>query len=117
MKWMSRLVLPFGLATLGLIPGLACASTPDLRTSNAALIRHIKATDYVFQALLGTCKAESVQRSRKGGSWLFTYRATCSIRPLPHQDCQSYRVTASGTVDTPEWATVRDVHLHLLCSA
>jgi|SRR5690348_8733253 len=112
----------FKLATwvviaLACAPALAQPAAPNLRTNDAALIRHIKATDFVFQALLGKCEAETLQRNIQAGLWRFTYKATCAIRPRPEQDCQRYKVTALGTVDTPNSATVRDIRLKLLCSA
>jgi hypothetical protein len=98
-------------------PALAQPSAANLRTNDAALIRHIKATDFVFQALLGKCEAGTLQRNIQGGLSYFTYKAVCAIRPRPEADCQRYRVTAMGTVDTPDNATVRDIRLKLLCTA
>ena len=100
-----------------LTPCLAISATPNLRTDNEALIKHIKATDFVFQSLLGKCVAESLKRSKSNGLRRFAYNATCAIRSRAEEDCQSYRVTARGTIDTTELATVRDIHLHLLCPA
>lgn len=107
------LLLALGCAA----PALAQPAAPNLRTNDAALIGHIKATDFVFQALLGKCEAETLRRNVQGGLWHFTYKAVCTIRPRPEEDCQRYRVTAMGTVDTPNWATVRDIRLKLLCTA
>src|SRR5438128_1696297 len=46
----------------------------------------------------------------------FIYRGSCAIRPVPEHDCRSYRVEASGTIDGPEWATIRQMNLTLECS-
>jgi hypothetical protein len=99
-----------------MLPSNAISSPPDLRADEAALIQHIKATDFVFHSLLGTCRNESLQRSINHGVPHFVYKATCAINPRPGEDCQFYQVAASGTVDTSAWATVRDIRLKLLCS-
>ncbi|WP_143154124.1 hypothetical protein [Rhodanobacter sp. OK091] len=100
-----------------LFQSVALASTPDLNNNSMELIKQIKATDYVFKATLGPCKNETVRRNDRDGLHYFTYSATCFIRPRPEQDCQAYRVTAEGTIDTPEQATLRNIQLKLLCSA
>jgi hypothetical protein len=82
-----------------------------------ALIRHIKATDFVFRSALGVCRNQSLQRSKARGVPTFVYKAKCVINPRPEQDCQNYQVTAAGTIDTASSATVRDIKLRLLCSA
>jgi len=107
------LLLAIGCAS----PALAQPATPDLRVNDSALIRHIRATDFAFQALLGKCEAENLLRNVQDNAMHFTYKAVCTIRPRPEEDCQRYAVTASGTVDTPNDATVRDIRLKLLCSA
>jgi hypothetical protein len=99
------------------LPVRAIASAPNLRVDDTALIQHIKATDFVFRSLLGTCQSESLQRSVSHGLSHFAYKGTCAINPRPEEDCQSYHVVASGTVDTSRSATVRDIQLKLLCSA
>lgn len=109
-KW---LLLAIGCAA----PALAQPGAPNLRVNDSALIGHIKATDFVFQALLGKCEAETLSRNVQGGLLHFTYKAVCTIRPRPEEDCQRYRVTATGTVDTAKDATVRDIRLKLLCTA
>jgi hypothetical protein len=98
-------------------PAIASSASPNLRVDDAALIRHIKATDFVFRATLGVCRNESLRRGKARGIPSFVYRAKCVIKPRPEEDCQYYQVTASGTVDTTTWATVRDTRLMLLCSA
>ena len=106
------------VASLCASPGMVRPATPNLRVDNPALIRHIKATDFVFRAVFGTCTNESLQRSSVNGKALFRYQAKCAIKPAPDNgDCGAYQVTARGTVDTPTWATVRDIRLKLLCSA
>ena len=107
------LLLALGCAA----PALVQPATANLRTNDAALIRYIKATDFVFQAVLGECEAEALQRNVHAGLWHFTYKAVCTIRPRPEADCQRYKVTAKGTIDTPGSATVRDIRLKLLCTA
>jgi hypothetical protein len=94
--------------------GTALAGATNLRSDDAALIRHIKTTDYIFSKVLGECSEERLTRGQGGQ---FTYSSTCEIAPLPETDCQSYKVTASGTVDNEQWATVRDIRLKLQCSA
>ena len=88
----------------------------DLGKDNAALLQHIKTTDFVFRAVLGKCSNERVVRFRRNGLLYFTYSANCAINPLPDEDCGHYKVSATGTIDTPENATVRDTRLQLLCS-
>jgi len=93
------------------------SATPDLRKDDAALLQHIKANDYVFQRVLEQCRGETIHRSNRKGLHYFTYSATCSIRAHYEDDCPSYSVTATGTIDTPQWATVRDIRLVLKCYA
>jgi hypothetical protein len=98
--------------------GLASAhphKIPDM--SDSALIKHIKSSDFVFRSVLDNCSKERVSRKIVSGKRTFQYRADCEIKPKPETDCQSYRVEATGTVDTPEWATVRAIRLKLECSA
>ena len=101
---------------VGLIVAPAALAATDLGKNNAALVQHIKTTDFVFRAVLGKCSNEHVVRFRRHGLLYFTYSATCAINPLPEEDCGHYKVSATGTVDTPENATVRDTRLELLCS-
>ena len=106
------------LFILGFLASVSFASaaggTSDLTQDDAALIHHIKSTDDVFVRVLGACRSERVSRG-EGGK--FTYLGNCQIKPLPETDCQRYLVTATGTVDTKAWATVRDIRLTLQCSA
>jgi hypothetical protein len=93
----------------------SAASGTDLTQDDAALIGHIKATNEVFVKVLGPCTAETLSR---GKASKFSYSGTCELNPLPdNSDCGSYKVTATGTVDTKTWATVRDLRLALQCSA
>ena len=92
---------------------MTCASSAAA-ADHPVLIEHIKTTDAVFSRLLGACHAEHINRSKHRS---FTYLGTCQIEPLPQTDCQSYRVTASGTIDNRAWATVRDIRLSLECTA
>ena len=85
--------------------------------NDAALLKHIKSSDLIFRTVLGKCDKERVDRSVVAGRRSFVYRAQCEIKPKPENDCQFYRVEASGTIDTPTWATVRDIHLKLQCTA
>jgi hypothetical protein len=102
------------IGLLASIPFAGVAGSPDLTHDDAALIRHIKTTDDVFVRVLGTCGSETLSRGKDGK---FTYLGNCQIKPLPESDCQRYLVTATGTVDTKAWATVRDIRLSLQCSA
>jgi hypothetical protein len=92
-------------------------ATPDLGKDDAALLQHIKANDYVFQRVLEQCHGETIHRSNRKGLHYFTYSATCAIRAHYEDDCPSYGVTATGTIDTPQSATVRDIQLVLKCYA
>ncbi len=93
----------------------SAASGADLTQDDAALIHHIKATNEVFVKVLGPCTAETLSR---GETSKFSYSGTCELNPLPdNSDCGSYKVTATGTVDIRNWATVRELHLVLQCSA
>ena len=94
----------------------AFAVEPDLRFDDSALVKHIKATDHIFETALGVCNSEHLSRSIRHGAKLFKFTAFCEIRPLPKDDCPSYKVTANGTVDAPGWATVRDMRLELECT-
>jgi len=105
------------LSTIGTLAVAAPADAPadaDLSKDNAALIRHIKATDPIFSNTLDTCSSEQIVRGKSGA---FKYSAECHIRPPIEGDCHFYSVIASGTVDTKAWATVRDIRLRLKCSA
>lgn len=111
----AYIILSIGLGALA--STATAASEPDLGKDNSALLQHVKANDYVFRAVLDQCKGESIHRSNRNGLHYFTYSATCSIRSHAEDDCQFYRVTAKGTVDTSQSATVRDIRLQLQCSA
>ncbi len=87
-----------------------------LLTSDSALMAHLKRTDHVFQSAFGDCHDERITRANIDRRATFTYRANCTIRPVPEHDCRSYRVEASGTIDGPEWATIRQMNLTLQCS-
>lgn len=90
------------------------AQVPDLTRNDSALISHIKRTDTVFSKLLDLCTSEHLARSKEN---TFTYTASCTIKPVPEDDCYGYKVTAFGTVDNKTWATVRTLQLSLQCSA
>jgi len=111
MKFLGILTTSFALAVT-LMP--AQAASPDLTKDDAALVRHINATDGVFTRVLGSCSEERLTRDKAGK---FTYSGICRISPSPETDCQRYLVTATGTVDNASWATVRDIRLVLQCSA
>ena len=110
MKISSFVAIGFATAVA---PGLGYAS-PDLTKDNAALIQHIKTTDLLFTKILGSCTSEHIVR---GKGKTFTYTGNCRIPAYQETDCQRYLVTATGTVDIPTEATVRDVRLVLQCSA
>ena len=111
----SRLLLVAALA----VPASPIYGQPPkatLLTNDSALMQHVKRTDHVFQSLLDDCRRERLTRGNTGRKATFTYQANCDIRPRPEDDCRSYEVEASGTVDGPEWATVRQIKLTLQCS-
>jgi hypothetical protein len=119
MKFLSATIFTAFLGAVG-AAGESPAELPDsadLRTSDHALILHIKRTDSIFKAILDECSEEKVTRSRKGPLYYFTYAANCRISTDPAGDCKQYRVTATGTVDTTQWATLRDTRLELICTA
>jgi hypothetical protein len=95
----------------------ACqAAEPNLAVDDAALIAHIKNTDYIFTTALGHCGNEKVTRGGPSDPKRFEYVAFCSARAAQESDCSGYIVKATGTVDSPTWATVRDFRLELQCS-
>lgn len=100
---------------------LAVSMTPtahaDLLDDDEALIGHILRTDHVLSRVVANCRAESLRRVGRDGTMSFTYSAVCDRRPAPEDDCPSYRVTAIGTVDRADWATVRDLRMELQCVA
>jgi hypothetical protein len=103
-------------SAFGLAPASALAAGPDLAADDAALIAHIKKTDYVFSLALGRCSGERLTRHREGGMQRFEYTAFCSARAARESDCPGFDVKARGTVDSPTWATVRTQVLTLKCS-
>jgi hypothetical protein len=110
-----RFLRPLGfLLLLGSAP--AVAALANLGSDDGALIKHIKATDHIMKTSLGACHSERLSRSTRNDAKVFRFTASCQIRPLPKDDCPSYKVTATGTVDTPSWATVRDMRLELECT-
>src|SRR5262245_8495250 len=90
----------------------------SLFVSDSALIQHLWRRDYVFRGVFESCKDEVVSRGSQGRTRTFTYAASCRIRrpASERDDCPTYRVVASGTIDTPEWASVRKWRLDLECS-
>ena len=90
-----------------------------LVNSDSALIQHLWRHDYVFRGVFETCTDQHVTRGSKGRQRTFTYSADCRIRrpASERDDCPTFHVVASGTVDTPEWASVRKWSLELSCSA
>jgi len=87
----------------------------DLFKSDADVIRHIQHTDPVFTSVLGHCSNDKLVRSHKGKDRLFVYTAICAIKPLSDSECPAYLVRAAGTIDHPQWATVRTMSLALQC--
>lgn len=116
----ARRGLAMSAVLVGSAFGLVCASAlaagPDLATNDAALIAHIKRTDYVFSLALGRCSGESLTRHREGATQRFEYTAFCSAQAARESDCPGFDVKAQGTVDSPTWATVRTQLLTLKCS-
>ena len=107
---------PCLLAAL-LVAALTPAAHADLLDDDEALIGHILRTDHVLSRVVANCRAKSLRREGRDGTTSFTYSAVCDRRPGPEDDCPSYRVTAIGTIDRADWATVRDLRLELQCVA
>ena len=117
---MKRCVFAVALL-ISLSPGLAGAQqdTTSLAVSDSALIRHIRTAEPLFRTVLGSCTGQSLDRSRSGSHLSFVYRATCAIRRPPSEAgaCARYLIEASGAIDSPTWASVREWRLKLECSA
>ncbi len=92
------------------------AEGDDLITNDTKLIEHIKRTDHILSGSLGTCSDETLQRITHGVERHFKYFAHCAIKPIPEDDCPEYVVQAEGTVDSPSWATIRELKLELQCT-
>ena len=113
---MCKLGPLFVILTLVLpAPTLGQGSTSPL-TADSGLIAHLKRTDPVLRQVLRDCSGELVERTRKGARTSFVYRASCRERVPPSEagDC-NYKVEGRGTIDSPEWATVRSWRLDLQC--
>ncbi len=105
------LIAIIGLPTIA----VSQANSSPLAT-DSGLIAHLKKTDLVFRQALRDCTGEVVERTTRGARTSFVYRASCQERVAPSEkgDC-SYRVEGRGTIDSPEWATVRSWRLDLQC--
>ena len=108
-KFLTTLVL------IALMQVSARAASPSAVADDRALINHIKKTDYVFTTALGTCSQEKIERDVSGNKKHFTYTAYCSAKAAQESDCPGYKVVASGTIDTEQWATLRSIKLELEC--
>ena len=91
------------------------ASSSPLAT-DSGLIAYLKKSDPVLRQALRDCTGEVVERTTRGRRTSFVYRASCQERVPPSErgDC-NYRVEGRGTIDSPEWATVRSWRLDLQC--
>ena len=121
---MARLLI----RVLALTCGLAAMTGGPLRgqrsslATDTALVRYLRRTDSFFRQL-GPCRDAKLVRSNTrveahGDTivehW-FRYTATCEIKDEEASDC-SYKVDLSGTLDTPESATIRRFHWDLECA-
>jgi hypothetical protein len=103
-------------AAILIAPAFATAAAPDLVLNDAALIAHIRRNDYIFTTALGVCREEKLTRTAPGSERAFEFTALCAARAAQESDCPEYRVRATGTVDSPSWATVRSITLDLKCN-
>lgn len=87
----------------------------SLATNDESLIAHIKKTDYVFRTALGQCDQEKIERNLSGDTKRFRYTAHCAAVAADESDCPGYKVTATGTIDSDSWATLRSTTLELEC--
>lgn len=94
-----------------LCPCTLMADEVNFHNDDAALISHIKHTDYIFTTALSQCESEQIVRD--GNNFEFT--AVCRARAAIESDCPEYKIDAKGTVDTDSWATVRKIKLELQC--
>ena len=90
-------------------------------TTDSALVQHLRKTDPFF-TLLVRCKDAKLTRTmttvERHGEHArehdFTYSALCDVTGQEEDDCL-YRVELSGTIDTPESATIRRFRWDLVC--
>ena len=101
---------------IGASAPVVLAESENLTTDDAKLIEHIKRTDHILSTSLGKCSAETLHRSTRNTEFHFKYSAHCAIKPAPEDDCPEYLVQAMGTVDSPSWATIRELKLELQCT-
>jgi hypothetical protein len=102
-------------AVLLVVPVIASGAAPSLLVDDAALLAHIKKTDYIFTTALGNCSEEKIIRTTAERERRFEVTALCAARAAQESDCSEYRVRATGTVDSASWATVRSLTLTLQC--
>jgi hypothetical protein len=112
-----------------LVAGLASTTGDSLHgqrsslATDSALVRYLRRNDSFFRQL-GPCRDAKLVRSNarvetSHGDTIvvrrFAYTATCEIKDEEASDC-SYKVDISGTLDTPESATIRRFHWDLECA-
>ena len=90
----------------------------NLLKNDAALMRSATPSNWELWRVLGPCKGLKLHRSAEKGMALFRIDGVCRVKnpPAPDEDCLSYSLDASGTIDTPTNATIRKVTLRLLCA-
>ena len=106
------------LVSLGTGFASAQQDSTSLAASDSALIRHLRTAEPLFRTVLGVCSQQKLERSGTASRMSFVYHATCVIRRPPSEAgaCARYVVEASGTIDSPTWASVREWRLRLECS-
>jgi hypothetical protein len=112
--------LAFFCATLAAATAAdAQAPSSSLATNDTALVAHLHRWDTLLRYALAHCTRESIVRGKEQHKDTFVYKASCTQRKEPSErdDCPAYDVEGSGTVDTPQWATIRRWRLTLRCSA
>jgi hypothetical protein len=107
------------LATLAAATPMAGQTPSDsLATNDSALEAHLQRWDPLLRYVLERCTNQSIVRGKERDQDTFVYKASCNRRTEPSErdDCPTYDVEGSGTVDTPQWATIRRWRLTLRCS-
>src|SRR5258708_13014759 len=110
------LAVALATATVGSLHGQGQALTSD-----SALVRYLRRTDSFFRQF-GPCRDAKLVRSNArveahGDTIVehkFSYAATCESKDEGDSDCL-YDVQFSGTVDTPNSATIRSFRWELEC--
>src|SRR3979409_468343 len=113
---MHTLLLLLLVVTVSLSRAAFGQGTPSSVATDSGLISHLKKTDPVLRQGLRDCTGEVVERTRRGTRTTFVLRATCQERVARSEAGDvNYRGEGRGTIDSPEWATVRSWRLDLQC--